>query len=278
MWVALAATCACALAADPEPAGGEVLGRLELDARRAGEHVALLLGVVLELLGEVARHRRCRTARAGRGRSATSSTWKSLGTIRRSRDRIWALLSHSRCRAAAISTGCTALRNALAKAPEITCSSLCSKRCSPPMSDRLLPCMRRSAPVRTLPAIAIGAGAALRLRTTARPGRGPVRFGDALRAGIACARFTREWRNRQTRTVQVRVSERTWGFNSPLAHPRTSPRPVLRSGASSSLQPQARLRRVTALRFLGGKVDTCARCPVDPGGSVGTASPSGSER
>jgi hypothetical protein len=27
-----------------------------------------------------------------------------------------------------------------------------------------------------------------------------------------------EWRNRQTRTVQVRVSERTWGFNSPLAH------------------------------------------------------------
>ena len=23
----------------------------------------------------------------------------------------------------------------------------------------------------------------------------------------------------QTRTVQVRVSERTWGFNSPLAHP-----------------------------------------------------------
>jgi hypothetical protein len=31
-------------------------------------------------------------------------------------------------------------------------------------------------------------------------------------------RFWREWRNRQTRTVQVRVSERTWGFNSPLAH------------------------------------------------------------
>jgi hypothetical protein len=25
-----------------------------------------------------------------------------------------------------------------------------------------------------------------------------------------------EW---QTRTVQVRVSERTWGFKSPLAHP-----------------------------------------------------------
>src|ERR687898_2167417 len=31
----------------------------------------------------------------------------------------------------------------------------------------------------------------------------------------------REWRNRQTRTVQVRVSARTWGFNSPLAHHTT---------------------------------------------------------
>jgi len=32
---------------------------------------------------------------------------------------------------------------------------------------------------------------------------------------------TREWRNRQTRTVQVRVPARAWGFNSPLAHLRT---------------------------------------------------------
>ena len=29
---------------------------------------------------------------------------------------------------------------------------------------------------------------------------------------------TREWRNRQTRTVQVRVPVMEWGFNSPLAH------------------------------------------------------------
>jgi len=28
----------------------------------------------------------------------------------------------------------------------------------------------------------------------------------------------REWRNRQTRWIQVPVSERTWGFDSPLAH------------------------------------------------------------
>jgi hypothetical protein len=29
-----------------------------------------------------------------------------------------------------------------------------------------------------------------------------------------------EWRNWQTRRIQVPVSERTWGFNSPLAHHR----------------------------------------------------------
>ena len=49
-----------------------------------------------------------------------------------------------------------------------------------------------------------------------------------------------EW---QTRTVQVRVSVRTWGFDSPLAHtnlgkPRTTsvtaPRPPDRSPASST--------------------------------------------
>ncbi len=34
---------------------------------------------------------------------------------------------------------------------------------------------------------------------------------------------TREWRNRQTRTVQVRVPERAWGFNSPLAHSNRKP-------------------------------------------------------
>ncbi len=44
----------------------------------------------------------------------------------------------------------------------------------------------------------------------------------APRPGIALAGFWREWRNRQTRTVQVRVSERTWGFNSPLAHQQIS--------------------------------------------------------
>ena len=33
---------------------------------------------------------------------------------------------------------------------------------------------------------------------------------------------TREWRNRQTRTVQVRVPVMEWGFNSPLEHDETA--------------------------------------------------------
>ncbi len=45
------------LAADPEPAGGQVVGRLERDLHRAGEHVALRVGVVLQLLGELAGQR-----------------------------------------------------------------------------------------------------------------------------------------------------------------------------------------------------------------------------
>src|SRR6478672_3784121 len=40
-------------AADPEPAGGEVLGGLEVDLDRPGERVALLLGVLLELVREL---------------------------------------------------------------------------------------------------------------------------------------------------------------------------------------------------------------------------------
>ena len=41
-----------------------------------------------------------------------------------------------------------------------------------------------------------------------------------IRVAVTFPSITREWRNRQTRTVQVRVLERVWGFNSPLAHPK----------------------------------------------------------
>jgi len=49
-----------------------------------------------------------------------------------------------------------------------------------------------------------------------------LRSGLCLRSGptnqvVSCGR-SGEWRNRQTRRIQVPVSERTWGFKSPLAH------------------------------------------------------------
>ncbi len=48
----------------------------------------------------------------------------------------------------------------------------------------------------------------------------------------------REWRNWQTRTVQVRVPERAWGFNSPLAH-KLSPRNHHGSGGFRIPTPSA---------------------------------------
>ena len=46
-----------------------------------------------------------------------------------------------------------------------------------------------------------------------------LRGGGVILGGVPFgAGAAREWRNRQTRTVQVRVPARAWGFNSPLAH------------------------------------------------------------
>src|SRR4051812_635469 len=50
-------------------------------------------------------------------------------------------------------------------------------------------------------------------------GEGPR---DPLRYGLP--RYSGEWRNWQTRWIQVPVSERTWGFKSPLAHQPTKGR------------------------------------------------------
>ena len=126
-------------AADPEPAGGQVLGRVEGDASPAPGRRSSARRRGRAAGGPGRRPARCRTAPAAPGRCRESSTWKSLGTRRRSRERICALLSHSRWSAAAISTGCTAERKARANAPEIICSSLFSSRWSPPTSPSFRP-------------------------------------------------------------------------------------------------------------------------------------------
>src|SRR5829696_1536917 len=58
-------------------------------------------------------------------------------------------------------------------------------------------------------------------RSTPQPGYGLRLLMSSLAGQVA------EW---QTRTVQVRVSERTWGFNSPLAHPVLGHSPGLPAG------------------------------------------------
>jgi hypothetical protein len=64
-----------------------------------------------------------------------------------------------------------------------------------------------------------------------------------------CKGEKREWRNRQTRTVQVRVLERVWGFNSPLAHQENGSLLTLnvsREPSEFSSSDTGRVQRVTA--------------------------------
>ena len=149
------------LAAHPEAAGGQVVAGLQGDADRAGEDVGLLRRRARAASRSARGSAAGRGRRAARGRCSESSTWKSLGTRRRSRLRICAELSTSRLSAEAISTGCTALRKVRAKTPEISCSSLFSKRCRPLMPP---PLQRRSVDAGTQAIVAVGSRAA----------RGPV--------------------------------------------------------------------------------------------------------
>ena len=125
------ADLAIGLAAHPEPAGGQVLAGLQGDADRSGEDVGLLRRRARAASRSARGAAAARAPRAAAWSGSESSTWKSLGASRRSRLRICAELSTSRVSAEAISTGWTALRKVRAKTPEIICSSLFSKRCSP---------------------------------------------------------------------------------------------------------------------------------------------------
>jgi hypothetical protein len=55
-----------------------------------------------------------------------------------------------------------------------------------------------------------------------------------MRSRVPWVTHSREWRNRQTRWIQVPVPERVWGFNSPLAH-HTSVENAPRVGRDSDL-------------------------------------------
>src|SRR5699024_522993 len=139
------------------------------------------------------------------------------------------------------STSFTSLRKAFAKAPETTRSTPFSNLSSTPTGvppfgrlcarnhlDRNEYCARCAAwPWLEcgiwLNADQPGAGDCVHGRAQVCPlmrGRmhdsRPNRVNLLRHAIAACT--TREWRNRQTRWLQVPVPARAWGFNSPLAH------------------------------------------------------------
>src|ERR1035437_4774130 len=74
--------------------------------------------------------------------------------------------------------------------------------------------------------------------------------GQVLRV-ISCSR-SGEWRNWQTRRIQVPVSERMWGFKSPLAHPvvftevgvlvHRAPHSCLSRHSGAAVQPCCQIR------------------------------------
>src|SRR4051812_5403140 len=113
----------------------------------------------------------------------------SLGTRTRPSATTVLRSSASRCSALAISTGCTSPLNTLAKVPSTMPPRRRSKRCRTPTKT-------------SLPQAGMIVSSGF--------GHDPGASVDGLLGRVA------EW---QTRTVQVRVSVRTWGFNSPLAHP-----------------------------------------------------------
>ncbi|CUR54634.1 hypothetical protein NOCA2200024 [metagenome] len=202
------------LAAHPEPAGGEVVGGLEDDVDRAREHIALVVGVVAQGVGELFGHRAVVGAEPLEVALAELHV-EAVGhqaPVAAQDLRVVVDLALERGRDL----------DGLDRAAEGACEDA---------GDHLLELVLES--------LQAAHDASLRSRWSSlsrprpSPSRGPpgsvdrigvAQFGFRCRAGITFAGFTREWRNRQTRTVQVRVSERTWGFNSPLAHnsPRSS--------------------------------------------------------
>lgn len=59
---------------------------------------------------------------------------------------------------------------------------------------------------------------------------------------------TREWRNWQTRRLQVPVPERVWGFKSPLAHNTTTDEAFAERSVGRSLSPRRTAHRFGVVR------------------------------
>src|SRR4051794_2789495 len=149
--------------------------------------------------------------------------------------------SMARRMADAISTGCTSDLKARAKAPLTARSRRCSTRSNRPMgatSSRVARDAARAAAGAVWSTIVTGwsgeVGHARRVALQARDvGRDPVwrSWGAYATIGRSHARVA----ERQTRCVQVAVSERAWGFKSPLAHASQGNPPGYPAGLTENL-------------------------------------------
>ena len=96
-----------------------------------------------------------------------------------------------------------------------------SGRSGVPGDDRRPACARSSQGCRNARAhkLRMGSHAAFEARRVLTGGLRAARgWPIATTSVVLISRSLREWRNWQTRTVQVRVPVRAWGFKSPLAH------------------------------------------------------------
>ena len=216
-------------------------------ARRAtgpDEAVALVAGVLAGRLGQLADE--------GLGEGLRSCSWSAgaegdgevVGRDDAPSRRRVRSASISRVRRRPSSTGWSPLRKALANTPSTRRSRRCSNSASPMVAASLPTAVRSS------------------------HGRGPLGYRGPAHSG--------EWRNWQTRRIQVPVSERMWGFKSPLAHQvvagqRHTRDPRNRPSSTGLLPERSELAQTAAVRsrFM---LDTVAPVPALtlPGRGSGT--------
>ena len=197
--------------------------------------------------------------------------WKSnlLGTMRRPLTSTERLSSISRTRRRPSSIGRMLLLLERENTPSTIRSTPCSNDCNPMLSAHSSGLSPRSNARRRCPASrfrSCAAGARLVLATAPRgPHAQPVRpaaprglllgtirgaplpesvLGAVGEVATVTWFHSGEWRNRQTRWLQVPVFARMWGFKSPLAHGKAPAQQGLLWSLDPLLLPHYRLNRM----------------------------------
>ena len=102
-------------------------------------------------------------------------------------------------------------------------------------------------------------------------GIGETGWGDRQAGRYALPLHSGEWRNWQTRWLQVPVSVRTWGFKSPLAHSVVAGHRLRAGRDSARLLPD--FYRCARNYLVGLGLGTCAGLGQDEQGGAGVLHP-----